>query len=363
MNEYQSTISRAELANLLRSARNAVVISHAKPDGDAVGSTVAAARTLQRLGANAEIWFVGPLPVWTADICGDTPFRLFAGGPNQSCKPEDGKAWPPSDGPGVDPDLVLIVDTGSWGQLAELRSWIESRTDRTVIVDHHVRGDVEIAGRRVIQAAAASCTQELAPILVEALKLGSASELPIDIAEPLYLGLATDTGWFRFASVRPETFALAGELLKAGVNHTRLYELTEQQDEFARWALLGRALKSATRHPLASGGYASLMRLTVDDFVQTGADRNDTGGFADKLLAVHDVRVSVILTEQAVGPGETPVTRISSRSKPGPNAIDVNAAMGRLGGGGHVLAAGAKVKAPLSEAQRQILVALDAREA
>lgn len=357
--DYGSTLTLAQAADALRSAERAIVISHAKPDGDAVGSTLACARTLLHLGASVEVWYTGPIPAWLNDFAKDTPRRTFAGGPNLHCVPDDGQPWPPNAGPGADPDLVLIVDTGSWPQLAELRPWIQPRSDRTLIIDHHVRGDTDIASRRIVDPSAASCTQTLSPILAAALDRSGAYDLPPDVAEPLYLGLATDTGWFRFASVAPETFRLAGDLIKAGVDHTRIYEIIEQQDEFARVLLLGRALVSARRHPLASGGFASIMRLTVHDFEQTRADRNDTGGFADKVLSVHDVRVSVVLTEQAVGPGEQPVTRVSSRSKPGPNAIDVNRAMSKLGGGGHVLAAGAKVKAPLDQAERLVLEAIN----
>lgn len=360
---YSSTLTIYQAAEALRRSRRAIVLTHAKPDGDAIGSALASARALRRLGAETETWFVGPIPPWIDAFANDTPKRTFSGGPNLSCVPLDKTPWPPTEGPGIDPDLILIVDTGSWAQLAELRSWIEPRTDRTIIIDHHVRGDTAIASRRLIDTPAASCTQTLAPILASALQLTGAHEFPADIAEPLYLGLATDTGWFRFASVAPETFRLAGDLIRAGVDHTRIYEVIEQQDEFARWRLLGRALESACKHPLASGGFASVMKLRVSDFEETEADRNDTGGFADKLLSVHDVRVSVVLTEQSVAAGDAAVTRISSRSKPGPKAVDVNRVMSRLGGGGHVLAAGAKVKATLDEAESLVLGALNASQA
>jgi bifunctional oligoribonuclease and PAP phosphatase NrnA len=346
--KWESTATAGELAGVMRQARRAVVVTHAKPDGDAAGSTLAVARTLQRLRVDTEVWYVGPSPRWLAEFADPTPVRLFE--PGKPCTPADGRDW---DNP--TPDLVVIVDTGSWSQLAELRPWLAERTRQTVVIDHHVQGDAEVSPRRLIRTSAASCTEVLGPVCCALLERGSAAGLPEDVAEALYLGLATDTGWFRYASVRPPTLRLAADLLEAGVNHTRLFRMIEQQDSAPRWKLLGRSLSSLE---LFAGGTVAVQSLSAKDFAECHAEQGDTGGFADMVLAVESVRVSCVLTEVHSRPGEASATKISCRSKPGENAVDVNAALKTLGGGGHVLAAGAKVAMALPEAKAAALKAL-----
>ena len=183
----------------------------------------------------------------------------------------------------------------------------------------------------------------------------SPAKLPRNVAEPLYLGIATDTGWFRHSSVTPATLRLTADLLQAGVDHTRLFRVIEQQDQASRWRLLGRALRSLELH---DNGRIALLSLTLEDFRDSGADRNDTSGFADMLLTVASVQLSVVFTEQESAPGREALTKLSLRSKPGPDAIDVNALASRLGGGGHARAAGAKINAPIDQARAIFLKAI-----
>ena len=132
---WATNTSFDQLAADLRRAKSVVVTTHAKPDGDAAGSTLALARSLKHAGIGAEIWYAGPLPRWLPDFCGPTPARTFA--PGQPMLPPDGRAMSP-----VDPDLCVIVDTGAWTQLAEMRPWLEPRPDRNIILDHHLHGEL-----------------------------------------------------------------------------------------------------------------------------------------------------------------------------------------------------------------------------
>jgi phosphoesterase RecJ-like protein len=346
---WATNISIGQLAADLRKAKSVVVTTHAKPDGDAVGSTLALVRSLERAGVKGEIWLIGPNPKWLGDVAGSAAIRELKPGAPLSFV--DGK-------PATDPDLCVVVDTGTWSQVAELRPWLEPRAARTIVVDHHLQGDPPMATRRVVESACASCTQVLAPLCVELCKVGSAAKLAPDIAGALYLGLATDTGWLRFSSVTPATLRLAADLIEAGVDHTRLYMLIEQQQAVARWRLLARALASLELFNAHAKDDTAVMALTLADFSETGADSNDTSGFADMLLTVASVQVAAVLTESLVAPGEPPLTKYSLRSKPGPNAVDVNRVCQKIGGGGHARAAGAKARLALPAAKLALLEAL-----
>lgn len=346
---YESTATADQIAARLKLAGSATVLTHAKPDGDAVGSTLAVARTLMAQGARAEIRYAGPVPAWLRTLAGTTPWSEIAPGSH-------------STGQIPSPDSIVIVDTGSWNQLAESRALIEQFPDRVVLIDHHVAGNADVAPLRLIEKAAASATEVLTPVCCAVLGVASPSLLPLDVAQALYLGLATDTGWFRFSSVSPNTLRLAADLKEAGVNHTDLYRLIEQQDTISRWRLLGRSLSSVQLHDVGHpAGKLAIGLLNLEDFAQTGADHNDTGGFADMVLAVQEVAASAVLVQQDVVPGQPPVTKLSIRCKPGANGTGpfFNAATitARLGGGGHVLAAGAKINAGLEESVQRLLEA------
>jgi len=348
--EWTSTTSPSQGAEWLRSAGSIAVLTHAKPDGDAAGSSLALCRSLRQGGIDAVSWFVGPNPPWLAELAGPTPYRTFP--PGSQPAPSQGDDHSDID----DQRAAVIVDTGAWSQLAEFRTWLESRRERTMVIDHHLHGDPDITSNRLLDIAAASCTEIVAPLCAQLLNLDSTAKLPTEIASPIYLGLATDTGWFRHSNVRPATLRIAADLLDAGVDHAALYTLVEQQDTAARWRLLGRALSTLE---LARHGSVAVVSLSLEDFRLSKASPNDTGGFADKLLTIGQVQVAAVLTESAPeNPDAEPITKISFRSKPGRNPVDVNELARKLGGGGHARAAGAKINQPLANARELVLKAL-----
>lgn len=340
---YTSTASAAQIAARLRSTKRLVVITHAKPDGDASGSVLAVVRLAQRMGIAAEGWFVGPFPSWLGDFAGETPIRKLG-----DYKVDVDPSW-------GEPDTIAIVDTGSWVQLDQLRAWLETRTSKTLIVDHHLHGNTDVAALRLIDSTAASCTQVLAGVVDAALGLSDGAAIPREIADALYFGLATDTGWFRFSNATAPTFRLAARLHDSGVDAPKLYEMSEQRDAPARPRLLGRALAGMQWY---ANNTIGVLSLSQSDFAAVGAGPEDVGGFGDAVMSVKGVRMVAVFTEMSPANADKPLTKVSMRSKPGPNAIDVAAVCSTLGGGGHARAAGLKLAQPLELAKRSVLIAL-----
>lgn len=343
-----------------------LLFTHAKPDGDAAGSTLALCRAINLAAGRdaAQIWYAGPFPRWLDELAAEpaasAPVRKLSSTGVPPVTGPRGTGLPPVTTTTTHYPAILVLDTGSWPQLTEVEPLLRANFDRTIVLDHHLHGDADSGATKLIETAAAATTEVVAPICVGLLGLDGPAELPRPIAEPLYLGLATDTGWFHHSNVRAATMRLAADLIDAGVDTARLYQLVEQRDAPSRWRLLGRALNSLQLRPLSRGGDAALMRLSLDDFARAGANRNDTGGFADMVMSIETVRVCAVLSEGETDPGDPPLTKISLRSKAGPDEIDVNEVSRSLGGGGHARAAGARVRAPMDEAERQLLAALGA---
>ncbi|MEM8758174.1 MAG: DHHA1 domain-containing protein [Planctomycetota bacterium] len=249
---------------------------------------------------------------------------------------------------------VVVVDTGTWSQLDELAEFVRNAAGRVAVVDHHLRGDPEMSDMRLLETSAAAACEPVADICQAVLGLEKPSELPTDIATLVYLGLATDTGWFRHSNVKPSTLRLAACLIEAGVKHAELFSSVEQSEKPARLKIIAAVLGSLE---LLDRERIAIMTLRTADIHAAHAGPEDTGGLADHGLRIQTVRVSATITEVETG-GGPPRSKISMRSKPGPKMIDVNEVAATLGGGGHANAAGARLDCSVDEARARLVKAL-----
>ena len=339
-NAYATTASPQRLAERIRSAGSLLVTSHDKPDGDAVGSVLALTRAARAPGIRTEAWLAGPFdPALGALFAGDAVCRA------------------PESMPQGEFDLVAVVDTGSWSQLEHLGAWLRGRMDRCIGVDHHRSGDTGFTDR-IVDTACASCTQALVPVLDA---LGTRFDAPGSgcagsIAEALFAGLATDTGWFRFSGADAAVFALASRLLRAGVEKDRLYRQLEETARPQRMGLLAHALGGMR---WLAGGRAAVMTLSPEDFSRSSGSAEDLAGVVNAPMSVGSVEVSALLSQNEPGP----VVKISFRSKPpmarGGGFVDVNRLAGEFGGGGHVHAAGAKFRGSMAQATDAVCAAIE----
>lgn len=338
MSAYASTTDVPTIVRRLRDASHITVVSHAKPDGDAAGSILAITRALRSMGKRVDAFFTGVVDPNIQALAAPGEIQLASASP-----------------PDPATDLVVLVDTGSWSQVEPLDGWLKSMAGRVVGLDHHARGD-EIASDRIVECSMASTTQ-LVVRFIDALGVplvAAGQGAKFSIAEALFVGLATDTGWFRFQSADAAVFALASRLLAHGVDKISLYQLLDENGRPVRLAAMARALASLTFH---LNGRATVMALSHEDFAQTGANSDDVGGLVNVPLTIGSIAMSVVLTETQPG-----ITKASFRSKPAPSgvpSVNVSDFAAQFGGGGHAQAAGAKLKLPLADARRTVELAID----
>ena len=341
MTEYKSNVDPNQAVEILAGARRVIITTHMKPDGDAFGSVVALASVLCGGGAQVNAVVAGPVHDSFKSLPG---FDLL--------QPYDPDAeW-------AEADLLVVLDTGAWSQLEMMRRHIEPLLDRTLIIDHHVNGDVPAAWRLIDSQAAATCQVlgDLVPRMPQNNGYPAVTE-PV-VAHALYIGLASDTGWFRFSNTRPTTFELAADLLRAGVDNASLLQKLEQAERVEKLRLLIRALDSLR---LMADNRAAVMVLRAEDFAETGAVLEETERFVDMPQVVATVQVVVMVTEPPAQAGDAApdgrssfadgngAIRLSFRSKAGPDAINVARLAQQFGGGGHERASGAKVVGALDE--------------
>ncbi|MFM9024818.1 MAG: DHH family phosphoesterase [Planctomycetaceae bacterium] len=318
----------ASLLDILRRSQRVVLTSHVRPDCDALGSELGLAGILEALGAHVRIVNAQATPANLKWIDPEGRLESLAGG----VKPADL----------ADRDLAIVLDTSAWAQLGAMGEVIKSLRDRVLVIDHHVSED-DLSDRWFKDTSA----EATARIVYE---IGLRLRVPLTerIAAPLYAGLSTDTGGFRFPSVTGESFRIAARLVDAGANPAAIYRELFEQDSLARLHLVGRTLAGATT---TREGRVITSQVLQRDIQEVNAQPADTEDLINLTLAVKGTELAAILIEQPDGRIKT-----SFRSR-GP--VDCNLLAARFGGGGHKAAAGAILPGPFAAAKAQVDAAVD----
>jgi len=316
-----------EAVALLRRADRLVLTTHVKPDGDALGSMAALARWLAGMGKQVLPVVPTPPPAKYAFLDPDRRIRVA------------GRDVDPASVPLA--DLVCVVDTGTWLQLAGVEPLLRQGGAPVLVIDHHRTSDA-LADHRLVDPDAAATAVLIHRLLVEA-----GATIDAETATGLFVGLVLDTDWFRLPSVRPETLRLAADLVEAGVCPHLLHERLHLNEELPRVLLAGRAIQTLTP---ALGGRATVMRLAQSLFRELGADVGDTENLINECMRVRGTQVGLMVVE--AGGGEV---RVSLRSKPPVSVLPVAE---RFGGGGHHRAAGFRARGTLDEVTARTLAAV-----
>jgi len=319
----------SRFAELVGSHRRFLVTTHIRPDGDAIGSALAMAAVLERLGK--DVILVGGF---------DVPSNLRFLDPQHRIE-RLGKDVPRDVADSV--DLLLVVDTSAWAQLGQMADVVRTTNAHKAVLDHHLSSDD--LGAEVFRDTRAEATGRLVARAADQLGVTITS----DIAAWLFVALATDTGWFRFASATAETHRLAARLNEAGASPDKLYRELYEKDTLGRLQLIGRAL---ARTRIELDGRLIHTSLLREDFESTGALPSDSEDIINLTLAVDGTEVAVILVEQMTGG-----FKISFRSR---CHVDCSRVAEQFGGGGHRSAAGAFLPGPLETVQAKVLDAVRA---
>ncbi len=317
MNERPfATIGRA-----LRDHDRFAVLSHVRPDGDALGSQIALSLSLKAMGKNVKTWNEdGMLEKYSFVPHADILVKPPAG-------PEDF-------------DVAIALDTATQNRLGTAGEAVRS-AKLWINIDHHPSnpkyGDLVYIDEH---------SPATGQILFELMK---SEQLPMDraIAENLFVAISTDTGSFQYPNTTARTFEIAAELIRAGVNVGQLSQQTYENYPRRRIELL-RALLEVMRFD--AGGKIASFSLDLKTAAEIGAKPEDNEGLIDHIRAIEGVIVAVFFEELAEGK-----VRVSMRSKS--ESADVCAICQKFGGGGHKLASGARVRGTLAEVQERVLSA------
>jgi phosphoesterase RecJ-like protein len=232
----------------------------------------------------------------------------------------------------------MVVDTGTWNQLANFGDYVRQSPAAKVVVDHHRTQD-DLGGQRFVDVSA-EATGRLANEIIHAL----GQKVTPTAANALFIALAMDTGWFRHGNVTPHTFTLAADLVTAGANPTAIYQQLYEQNNLPRSRLTGLVLERLT---ITGNGKIAHSFVQKSDYGVTGALPPDTEDLVNYTLGLKGVEVGLLFMEQPAGG-----IKVSFRSR---CQLDVSRLAETWGGGGHAAAAGATLQGELAEVQARVL--------
>ncbi len=291
-----------------------LVVAHENPDGDAIGSTLGLANALREMGKDVVALNVDPVP----------EIMQFLPGCEQlvSTLPESARF-----------DVAFVLDSGA---LVRTGVPVAELCTTLINIDHHPHSNF---GDICFLDTSASATAIMISRILDACDC----QWSLDVATPLYLGILSDTGSFRYSSANEEAFRVAGRLVGMGVATwdiaSRLYESLAPE----RMRLLGMVLPTLEISP--NGRYASVA-MTDDVLRLSGASEEHTDGFVNYPRAIRGVEVALFFRQIAARE-----YKISFRSS---GTVDVGSMARELGGGGHHNAAGAQATGTLEDVRSQV---------
>ena len=304
MTPTTTEVTQVQLAGEIRRRQRFVITSHIRPDGDAIGSSLAMAFALRAMGKEVRV------------VCRDEPPPPMLVFPGVSEIEVTARVEDPG-------DAVIVMECGDLK-----RTGVEGLERGFVInIDHHP-GNTMFGAMNWFDLSAAACGEMVFDLVRE---LGVS--LTFEIATHVYIAILTDTGSFHYSNITPHTFDICRLCVEAGVNPPAVARSIFDSNNLGRLKLFGAVLSRMQLD--GSGRIATVFvdRKLADD---CGGTYEDTEGLINLPLTVKDIVAAVFFKENG-----TDDWRVSMRSK---GAVDVNAVAKQFGGGGHKNASGCSAR-------------------
>jgi bifunctional oligoribonuclease and PAP phosphatase NrnA len=301
----------------IRAADKFLLTTHENPDGDALGSLLAAHRILEALGKDSVMFLAAkefPLPV---------EYRFL---PLEEVFHE-----PPAD---IADRVVIFLDCGNIDRMPV--DFLRNGDNKVINIDHH--HDNTRFGTINVVDVDASCTAEIIYDLAGILGV----ELTPEVANALYVALVTDTGKFMYENTDARSHRMAAGLIETGVQVNDVYRRLYEHAPIEKLKLLAHALD---RIELRDDGRLAVTYISTEDYASTGASEALTEGIIDHLRTVDGAVVAAVIRDQAES-GRS-ARKVSMRSTDG--RVDVSAIARAHGGGGHRRAAGFSTDLPYEQ--------------
>lgn len=318
----------AEITAALREYDSFIISGHIRPDGDALGSTIALGDSLREIGKQVILVNEEPVPgnLWFLDK--DEIIRLSS--------EIDSVA---------DKTVFIAVDTATYQRLGKNTQHLREQCVLCINIDHHVTNE-KYGDLNLVSPGRPATGAILYDLLLEA-------DLPITPAarDAMYVAISTDTGSFQYKGTTAKTMEIAADLIRRGVDVADLNQKMYDELPWSKIVLTRTVLDHLNR---TADGKVAYAYLTNEAKEELGTKPEDTEGMIDYLRSIKGVKVAAFIEEISQDPKNR--IRASLRSKDA--RINVSEIACRFGGGGHPMAAGLRMPGPLDKACETIVTAL-----
>jgi|TARA_B110000259_G_scaffold74369_1_gene87495 phosphoesterase RecJ-like protein len=309
MNVYQQIESEIQNAN------NIVITSHKSADGDSIGCSLGLLHFIEKLGKKVVVCHPDAAPTFLYWL-DSSPILLMSDEPEKVTE-EFKKA-----------DLVFCLDYNTASRVGpEMQTLLEEATCKKIMIDHHLNPD-EFPTLMVSETTASSTSQLIVELIEQS---GHIDLLDEKIGTPLYLGILTDTGTFRFNSVSPRTHEILAKLLAGGVQHHLVHEKLGDNNTESRLRLQGFAM--SMKLEILDEYKVAIIGITKEELAEYGYVKGDTDMLPNLCLSIKGMKAAIVFTER------DGIMKISFRSKGKENPVNILASE-NFNGGGHANAAG-----------------------
>lgn len=304
-----------QTVEILKKAKNIIILTHKAPDGDTIGSAFALCRSLIKMGKMAKV------------ICHDEIPKKYNYMYNDIKSSE------------FEPDLIVASDIASLDLMGEKLAPYSENVG--LCIDHHVSNSNYADFTMLDPTAAATC--EIMAELIDLLGVKTDKT----IAECIYTGLATDTGCFRYSNTTSKTLRTAAKMIDNGADAAAINKKLFDTITKARLELEQMVLETIEYH---FGGKAAVITITKKMEEKTGLSDADTEGIPSLPAKIEGVEAGITIKEQKDGE-----YKISLRTG---NLLNASEICSHFGGGGHAAAAGCRMEGTLEDVKRAILEAV-----
>lgn len=301
-----------QIRQKFHSSERVLIVSHVRPDGDAIGSLLAIGLGLLARGKDVQMVLADGVP---------SSFKHLEGADLVKRK---------ADG---DVDLIIVVDCSDFQRTG---TSLDGYPKPDIIIDHHVTNN-GFGSLNLIEPEAVATSE----IMAEYFELWGLEITP-GVANALITGIVTDTLGFRTSNMRPKTMRVAADLMEKGANLPEQYSYSLLRRSFTAAKYWGAGLSSLEKQNRMVWGTLSLEARDKCEY-----PGNDDADLINVISAINDFDISMIFVEQKNG-----TVKVSWRSVPG---VDVSKIAVQFGGGGHPAAAGADIPGKLVEIQKEVL--------
>ena len=315
---------------LLKNSKQIIITSHRSPDGDSIGSSLSLYHFLKNMGIKSTVCHPDKMPYFLEWLNGASEILTLEQHKDEVTKKMN------------EADLIFCLDYNDPSRVGKMEELLVQSNAKKVMIDHHQNPNTSFFDI-LFSDPNNSSTSQLIYEFIDALE--ETHLIDENVGTPMYCGIMTDTGSFRFPSTTAKTHLIIANLINKGVKNSTIHEKVFDTNTISKIKLTGYALSE--KLTLIENDTIGYIALTKEELKQFNYKKGDTEGLVNQILSINGIKLACFLKE------ESGIIKMSFRAK-GDTFVNVLASE-NFSGGGHIYAAGGKFEGSIDDAIKKFV--------